>query len=380
MTRVLSCLPLALSLLSSTALAGPPVQGADGDGLVLDCQINGQSERFAISDGAMADGSGTLQVLAEDLYVLTRDGTTYVIDPTGVQIDHGPDQGKWDCVEVTGEAALTGGAPDAHMMARLVELEGEVANLSTALNAARGDRQAAILMRDAASGARDAAAAELAEAQAEIEDLMARNAAQEASRAALRDQLAQAEAELAAAETQLAVMSSDFDGLLGTFLTQRERIAELQGLLDEARANAAEAQVEMETLGGDLNAALARLAVEQAGRAEAEAELSALQAGLEQNDDAPAPEEEPATDDSAASDAAPEPEAALQDDATTAPEPDPQDTGGASFDADAALAEVNAADLSPIARAALVAAIEQARANPAMLQEVTQRLRNALSQ
>lgn len=317
MTRMLSCLPLALSLLSSTALAGPPVptQEAGGDRLVLNCQINGQSERFVISDGTMADGSGTLQVLAEDLFVLTRDGTTYVIDPTGVQIDRGPDRGKWDCVDVTADAAQPGAAPDAQMMARLVELEGEVANLTAALNAARGDRQAAILMRDSAIATGAATEAELAEALAEIADLTARLAAQEASRAALSDRLSQAEAELEASETQVEVMGSDFEGLLDRFLTQREQITELQGLLAEARAAA------------DPN-------------------LATVPAESAQTGDAPAPE--------------------TRDDA--------------SFDADAALAEVDAADLSPIARAALAAAIEQARDNPAMLEEVTQRLRNALGQ
>ena len=113
----------------------------------------------------MADGSGTVRVLAEDLYVLTRDGTTYVIDPTGVQIDQGPDRGKWDCVEAAA-GATPGATPDAGVMARLVELEGEVANLQAALNAAQGDRQAAVLMRDTAIAAREAA-------EAEIEDLTA---------------------------------------------------------------------------------------------------------------------------------------------------------------------------------------------------------------
>jgi len=50
------------------------------------------------------------------------------------------------------------------------------------------------------------------------------------------------------------------------------------------------------------------------------------------------------------------------------------------FDADAALATLEAAEISDIARAALMAAVEQARDNPDMVAEVMARLQNALGQ
>ena len=51
-----------------------------------------------------------------------------------------------------------------------------------------------------------------------------------------------------------------------------------------------------------------------------------------------------------------------------------------TFDADAALLAIEAAELSPISRAALTAAIEQARNDPALIGEVVSRLHNAMGQ
>lgn len=386
MTRTLFCLPLALSLLSSTALAGPPepLQAAGGDSLVLDCQINGQSERFAISDGAMADGSGRLQVLAEDLYALTRDGTTYVIDPTGVQIDRGPDRGKWDCTEVT-DAAEPGAVPDAETTARLLELEGEVANLQAALRAAQGDRQAAILMRETAMTAREAAEADLAEAQAEIEELTAQVAAQEAlgeqlaaaeaAHDAARQELEQATARAAAIESMNAAYQSELDAAEAEIAEMRLEFEGLQEALEAERVRTRDAQGQVEALGADLNVALAQLAAEQEARAQAEAALAGLRAEADEAEETGASQEEPVAQDAEMPDAAPEtetmPAATDETDEAAAPAP---------FDADAALARVDAAELSPIARAALGAAIEQARDDPAMVGEVVERLRNALGQ
>lgn len=215
MTRPLLTLPLALSLLTTPALAGPGDPGAGAvDALVLDCQINGRSERFSIADGALSDGNGSLSVLGEGVYAVTRDGTTYLIDATGVQVDTGPDRGKWDCVEGMG-----GGSADLDLLARVTELEGEVATLEAALNAARGDREAAIVSRDLAEAALDEAMAG-------------------------RDALA-------------------------------ARVEELQALLAAAEAENAEAQVQIETLGTELNAALARIAMEEREATEGEAPMDA---------------------------------------------------------------------------------------------------------
>jgi hypothetical protein len=52
----------------------------------------------------------------------------------------------------------------------------------------------------------------------------------------------------------------------------------------------------------------------------------------------------------------------------------------AAFDADAALMAIEAAELSPISRAALTAAVEQARNNPDFVAEVVTRLQNALGE
>ena len=52
----------------------------------------------------------------------------------------------------------------------------------------------------------------------------------------------------------------------------------------------------------------------------------------------------------------------------------------AAFDADAALMAIEAAELSPISRAALTAAVEQARNNPDYVAEVVTRLQNALGE
>lgn len=215
MTRPLLTLPLALSLLTTPALAGPGDPGAGAaDALVLDCQINGRSERFSIADGALSDGNGSLSVLGEGVYAVTRDGTTYLIDATGVQVDTGPDRGKWDCVEGMG-----GGSADLDLLARVTELEGEVATLEAALNAAQGDREAAIVSRDLAEAALDEAMAG-------------------------RDALS-------------------------------ARVEELQALLAAAEAENAEAQVQIETLGTELNAALARIAMEEREAAEGEAPMDA---------------------------------------------------------------------------------------------------------
>lgn len=209
MTRPLLTLPIALSLLAAPALAGPEESGAGAaDALMVDCQINGRTERFSIADGALSDGNGSISVLAEGVYAVTRGGTTYLIDPTGVQVDEGPDRGKWDCVEVAGGGA----AAELDLLAQVTELEGEVANLEAALSAAQGDRDAAITSRDLAEAA-------LAEAMAE------------------RDAL-------------------------------RARSEELQALVAAAEAESAEAQVQIETLGAQLNAALAQIAMAEQEAAE----------------------------------------------------------------------------------------------------------------
>lgn len=375
MTRLRSPLPFALtlSLLATTALAGPPVEptpvpapaGASADRSVLDCRIAGRTERFVIAGDALAEGPGSLSVLAEGIYVVSRDGVTYLIDPTGVQIDQGLDAGKWPCVSST--AAAPAPAPDSNQMARIVELEGQLANLQAALNAANGDRDAAILARDAAIAARDAAQAtanaagtaaqtaltEAAALQTRAENAealvtasTAAEAAADARLAALGTQLNTALARLAATEQRLETTDEAFTASLAAQAAAEARVAEL-----EATATArSESMAEMQALQGQM---AETLAAAEARVAELEAELAAVMTAQE---DAAAPVDEGMAEDDSAMD-----------------DPD-------AFDADAALLAIEASDLGPISRAALSAAVEQARNNPALLAEVMARLQNALGE
>jgi hypothetical protein len=350
--RVSVRLPLlaSVALLSAPAFAGPPedapVAGAS-ERVVFDCLVNGRSLRFDIAGDQLADGSGIVTMLADGVYAISQAGQTYLIDETGLQIDSGPDAGKWDCQRrtVTPVGGATGSGEgyfpqgDAAQLARIVELENEVANLQAALIAAEGDRDAAVVARDVAQ----TNLATAMEGQAETAALQARAQEAEASAAALQAQ-----------------------------------VAELQGALASADAADAEQQAAMNGLAEELNASLARIAA-----LEAQLAAATMDAPVEETTDQPS--EEPAQAEAAPSEAPEDSEQPAQEDAAeedvdgaAAAELEEADAGhGDPFDADALLAELAEADLSPIARAALSAAVEQARENPAFAPEVLARVERA---
>ena len=350
--RVSVRLPLlaSVALLSAPAFAGPP-ENAPAAGaserVVFDCLVNGRSLRFDIAGDQLADGSGTVTMLADGVYAISQAGQTYLIDETGLQIDSGPDAGKWDCQRgtVTPAGGATGSGEgyfpqgDAAQLARIVELENEVANLQAALIAAEGDRDAAVVARDVAQ----TNLATAMEGQAETAALQARAQEAEASAAALQAQ-----------------------------------VAELQGALASADAADAEQQAAMNGLAEELNASLARIAA-----LEAQLAAATMDAPVEETTDQPT--EEPAQAEAAPSEAPEDSEQPAQEDAAeedvdgaAAAELEEADAGhGDPFDADALLAELAEADLSPIARAALSAAVEQARENPALAPEVLARVERA---
>ncbi|WP_370270558.1 hypothetical protein [Nioella sp.] len=350
--RVSVRLPLlaSVALLSAPAFAGPPedapVAGAS-ERVVFDCLVNGRSLRFDIAGDQLADGSGTVTMLADGVYAISQAGQTYLIDETGLQIDSGPDAGKWDCQRgtVTPAGGATGSGEgyfpqgDAAQLGRIVELENEVANLQAALTAAEGDRDAAVVARDVAQ----TNLATAMEGQAETAALQARAQEAEASAAALQAQ-----------------------------------VAELQGALASADAADAEQQAAMNGLAEELNASLARIAA-----LEAQLAAATMDAPVEETTDQPT--EEPSQAEAAPSEAPEDSEQPTQEDAAeedvdgaAAAELEEADAGhGDPFDADALLAELAEADLSPIARAALSAAVEQARENPALAPEVLARVERA---
>lgn len=350
--RVSVRLPLlaSVALLSAPAFAGPP-ENAPAAGaserVVFDCLVNGRSLRFDIAGDQLADGSGTVTMLADGVYAISQAGQTYLIDETGLQIDSGPDAGKWDCQRgtVTPAGGATGSGEgyfpqgDAAQLGRIVELENEVANLQAALTAAEGDRDAAVVARDVAQ----TNLATAMEGQAETAALQARAQEAEASAAALQAQ-----------------------------------VAELQGALASADAADAEQQAAMNGLAEELNASLARIAA-----LEAQLAAATMDAPVEETTDQPT--EEPSQAEAAPSEAPEDSEQPTQEDAAeedvdgaAAAELEEADAGhGDPFDADALLAELAEADLSPIARAALSAAVEQARENPALAPEVLARVERA---
>jgi len=356
MTRLRSRLPFALTLtlLAGPALAGPPVDptpapapaAAGGDRTALDCQIAGRVERFVIAGGALAEGPGTLTVLAEGVYAVSRNGVNYLIDPTGVQIDQGVDAGKWPCVENVAAAPAPAPGPDASQLARIVELEGQITNLQAALNAANGDRDAAVLSRDAALAARDEAQAASAAAAS-----AAQTALSEA--AALQARAQGAEARASELETAVATATAAQGAA-------EARVMELETAATANAAEMAENRVLQRQMAETLAAAEARVA-------ELEAALAAAMA---------TPEEDMAEEDMA--------EETMTEEDMTEPAEDMTEDHSASepepFDADAALLAIDAADLSPISRAALTAAVEQARGNPQFVAEVVTRLQNALGE
>jgi len=325
MPRFLSALPLALTLaaLSAPAVAGPTIstQGPD-DG------------------GAPAAGVGAGFVLDcrinGRLERYTIVGTALVDRPGSViQLDTGvfsilTDQGN---VLLTEDSAQITGGPDAGKWdcVRGSATPAPTGNPGTAPIADPGALAALQQRLDAAQTAiaasearRNAALAEIDALQAELATSLHMEQTEQAARLRAEAILAERDADLAEA---------------------RERIQ--AGELERA----------------DLEAALAEA---EAANAVLSAELAAAQA------------EEDMTESEMDGDGAPGAEVMSEEAADAGAE---AGQGAAMmFDADAALAMLEAAEISDIARAALVAAVEQARDNPDMAAEVMARLQNAMGQ
>lgn len=322
---------LTLSALTAPVLAGPAIstQGP-GDGgappapdstaFAVECQINGRSESFVIAGDALAGRAGSVTRLDAGVFSILTDQGGILLTGDSAQIDGGPDAGKWDCVPATAALVTNGGAFTADPAAQAT-LEQRLATARAALEATQDDLIATMIERDAAQ---DAVAAAEARADAAVQEIEA-----------LQSELA---ASLHMEETAQAARIRAEEML-------SEREAELAAARQELQAR--------QTRGAELETALA---AEEAENAALRAELAGLRAEEDMTqrdmdgDDAPA--------ESAAPEASVEPQ----------------------FDADAALARLEAADIGDIARAALRAAVEQARANPEMGAEVMARLQAALGQ
>jgi hypothetical protein len=356
MARFLSNMSLALvlSTMSAPALAAPPIstQGP-GDGgapdvggsssLSVVCQINGQSEPASVVNGTFRDAEGILDAIVTELepgvFLIDTGQSTMVLTATSAQITGGPEAGKWDCVQVSAAPApvsdpVTAPAVDP---AALAALEQRLANARAALAATQDDLIGAILDRDAARNflvdvevQRDEAWVDLRGLQVEL--------------AAVREAQATAQAAYAAAllEARQLIRNGNLER------------AELETGLAAAEATNADLSAELAAVAAENTALSAELAA-----AQAEAEMAESDAG----DDAASEEGTMTEEDTDMS------EAGQGDQDITM-----------MFDSDAAMAMLDAAEISDISRAALRAAVEQARANPAMIGEVMTRLQNAMGQ
>jgi hypothetical protein len=355
MARFLSALPLALTIaaLSAPANAGPTIstQGP-GDGgapdaggtssLSVICQVNGQSEPVSVVNGTYRDVDGirdaTVTELEPGVFFIDSGNSTMVLTATSAQVTGGPEAGKYDCVEVSAAPAPTGnpGAAPTGDPGALAAMEQRLATARAALAATQDDLIGAILDRDAARNSIAAAEGQRDVAQQDIRVLQGELAAIREAQAAAQAARAGAEAEVVAREAAL--------------LEARQQIR--NGDLERAELEAGLAAAEA------TNAALsAELAAAEAENAALSAELAAAEAHADASDDAAE---------------------AMPEDDTDMAEAD-QDTT-MMFDADAAMAMLEAAEISDISRAALMAAVEQARENPAMANEVMERLQNAMGQ
>ena len=334
MARFLSPLPLALTLvaLSAPAFAGPTIstQGP-GDGgapvagdramLALDCQINGRTETFVIVGNALADRVGTVTQLDTDVFSILTDQGNILLTADSAQITGGPDTGKWDCVPAAAPSAPTG-VPDSTATSdpgAMAAMQQRLATARAALEATQEDLIAAIMERDAA-----------------------------------RDAIAAAEDRRSAALEEIGVLQTELAASLHMEQTAEAARVRAEDILAEREAELAAVQAVVQA--GEVERAELEvaLAAAEAANAALTAELAAAQSG------------ESMAENEMDSDATPE---------------EAGDMGGSMmFDADAALAMLEAAEISDISRAALMAAVEQARANPDMAAEVMARLENALGQ
>ena len=339
MARFLFAPPLTLTLvaLSATANAAPTIstQGP-GDGgapaigasssLSVVCQIDGRSEPLIVENGRLRNADGitgaTVTELEPGVFLIDRGQSTMVLTATSAQINGGPDAGKYDCVQASAGPApiadpVTAPAIDPEALAAM---EQRLENARAALAATQDDLINAMLARDTA---RNILADVEGQRDAAWEDLRGL----QVELAELRDALSSAQAAQASAEADLAARDAALRAAQEQILTGDQERANLETALAAAEAE---------------NAAL-------------RAELAAIQAEAAEAEEEAMPEEEGDMGEG-------DQDAAL------------------IFDADAAMAMLDAADISDISRAALRAAVEQARANPAMIGEVMMRLQNAIGQ
>ncbi len=365
----------ALALMSTTAMAGPPADAPTTTGagdLVLDCEINGRLQNFAILGGEFS-GNGIATMLADGVYSVTlQNGSTYVLDSTSAQANDGPDSGKWDCVPGTVPVAPTVAPPQgdpnamAALQAEMVRLMAEVQDLQLALSLSYSELEIATAERDAALAAGQNASLHEQRAdnlQTVVDDMRnARDAAMaeveaERRRADELDALAQAAqgridsqgAELAALTAEVASLSEQLSEALAANAAMAAEAAAMHDMADDD-------MTEDDTADDDMT----------------EDDMSE---GDMASDDAMDEEMTDAAEDMAESDMSDGEEADMAEGDTMA---DPLSVEG--FDPDAAMAVIAEAELSPISRAALTAAIDQARNDPALIAEVVARIASALAQ
>ena len=147
-------------------------------------------------------------------------------------------------------------ATAAELGARLDSSQAALTAMNMNLEAERRKAEETLTLLAAAQAARDKLGAER-DAEASAADRRAAELAQ--ALALLADQTGVSEE----GQRQVALLNQQAAQL-------RDQIAALQGLLDQSKAEDMAGKVQIETLGADLNAALARVASEQAARADLE--------------------------------------------------------------------------------------------------------------
>lgn len=347
----------ALTLMAAPAFAGPPPAPAApapapaapapapvvvSDQFILDCQVNGRTQRFSIVNGVLAEGSGTVTQLAEDAYSVTTAEGNLLLTHDSVQISGGRDAGKWDCVRLPVQGGTAVASTPAIDPAEFAALQQSVEGLRDGLARSEGD---------------------VARLQGQLNDTLASAAATQAAQANAEAGLARSEASLATAmadnarlEAEIGMATSAFAASDVELATAQETIGALEGALGAA-------QTDIAVLEDDL-------ATSQAANGALEAELAAAYAAAAEMSDDDSMSEETSPD--AATDADSMAEVEVVENQPT--------MMADGFDADIAMEMLEGADLSPISHAALTTAIDQARTNPDMVAEVMSRLQAVLGQ
>lgn len=144
----------------------------------------------------------------------------------------------------------------AGLRSELDESSAALTAMNMRLEEERRKAEETLTLLAAAEAARDALSTDQAQA---LDDAERRAAELAQARALLSDQ----QAVSAEGQRQIALLNQQTAQL-------RDQLTALQGLLDAAREEDAQSQVQIETLGANLNAALAKVASEQAARADLE--------------------------------------------------------------------------------------------------------------